>query len=130
MASHPEAVEIFQARYFDSVDRGDWRAACAVMSEDVEWSHISAWKGDDLGFDHSTPELFRDRAQVESLLSKVVPNIVKAGIRHEIEDLVVEGERGAFLCRATSAKKSDVARFMVWFEVRAGAVTRYLMRPL
>jgi ketosteroid isomerase-like protein len=130
MTTRSEALEIFQTRYFDSVDRGDWAAAAATMADDVEWSHISAWKGDDLGFDRSKPDVLRRRADVEQLLAKVVPNIVDAGIRHEIQDLVVEGDRGAFLCQATSAKKSDVAQFMVWFVVEQQTIKRYLMRPL
>jgi hypothetical protein len=131
MVSKTEALQIFQGNYYDAIDDGDAVTAAATMSPTVDWSHIAAWQSDDLGFSLTALDQFNSCEEVRKFLDVAAPNVVKNKLRHTVTDLVVDGDKGSFLCEVTSAKKPDIARFMVWFELdSAGLVHRYVMRPL
>ena len=127
MTTKARALELFQTVYYDSVDRGDMAAAASAYTEDVEWSHAQVWAHHDYQRD-SQPAALRGRAAVEAFLSERRDKLAQARIRHKVRDMVFENGRGAFL-GAVEGEGRELP-FMVWFELRDGLVSRYLLRPL
>src|SRR3954471_21536773 len=88
-----EVRAIFQAGYFDAIDRGDFAAAASIMRDGVNWSHRAAWQQDDLGFLLQALDQFYDRDGVFKFLEISAPRVVSAGLRHD-PGLGFPGRRG------------------------------------
>lgn len=100
----------------------------AVMAfhPDVEWSHSQVWAHHD--FARGEPTQLHGRAAVRELLAARVAELKDAGITHHVRDMIMEGDKGAFI-GAVEGPGPD-RPFMVWFEMTDGLVSRYVLRPL
>jgi ketosteroid isomerase-like protein len=122
MLSKDVAYDLLQRGYYDSINAGDMAGAAAVLHEDVEWSHGPVWG-------QPASELIENlhgRSAVEAVLTGRKQAL--SPLTLEIRDLVVEGDKGAFLADIGDAESRSP--YMGWFELRDGKISRYLVRPL
>lgn len=127
MTTRHRALELLQATYYDSIDRGDMAGAAAAMHEEVLWTHVQVWEHH--GYVRARgPSELRGRQAVEDFLAERRERIAEANIRHKVRELVLEGDKGAFL-GAVEGPGPD-RHFMVWFEIRDDRIWRYHLRPL
>lgn len=119
--------EMFQKVYFDSVDSGDMERAASIFHEDVEWIHTQVWEHDDYRRSKGSDKL-RGRKEVEALLSKRKQEMKRAEIRHVVDDLVLEGNRGAWIGRVEGP--GTPLPMIAWFEIKDDKVYRYTITPL
>jgi ketosteroid isomerase-like protein len=127
MSMKEKAWELLQSTYYDGVDEGDMAKAASALHEDVEWSHAQVWAHHE--FHRGEPSTHRGRAAVQAFLQARVPQLAEARIRHKVRDMVVEGSKGAILGYVRGEDGTEKP-FMVWFEIRDGKISRYLLRPL
>lgn len=127
MASKTRALELLQATYYDSIDRGDMAAAAAAMHEEVLWTHVQVWEHH--GYLRAKgPSELRGRKAVEDFLMERRERIAEASIRHKVRELVLDGDQGALLGAVEGP--GPERSFMVWFEIRDDRIWRYHLRPL
>jgi hypothetical protein len=126
MLAKDAVLSLFQERYYDAIDSSDMAAAVTALHEDVEFNHVQVWQRTDLELGATA---IHGRAAVHAFLDGARAKLAEAGIRHRIDDLVVEGDRGAFTA-AVSDEHGEAAPFLVWFELRDGLVSRYIVRPI
>ena len=64
-------------------------------------------------------------------LNVTAPFLGKAGIRHQVRDMVFEPEtgKGAFLGAVVGSDGTE-APFLAWFELKDDRIYRYTIRPL
>jgi hypothetical protein len=65
---------------------------------------------------------------VEALLKGRKAELRKQNIRHLVQDLVLDGSKGAFLAFVKGGEKE--LGFMVWFELKDEKIYRYIVAPL
>ena len=126
-ATREDAIRLIQHTYYDGIDAGDMARAASALAEDVDWSHAQVWAHH--GFARAEPSGFRSRADVEAFLSERVDQLAEAKIRHRIDTLVMEGDKGAFL-GLVEGPGGETKPFFVWFEIANGKISRYTLRPL
>jgi ketosteroid isomerase-like protein len=127
MATRERALELLQATYYDSIDRGDMATAAAAMHEDVLWTHVQVWEHHGYRRESGASEL-RGRAAVEAFLAERRQKLAEAGIRHKLRDLVLEGDKGAFIGAVEGPGPDKL--FLVWFEIKDDRIWRYHLRPM
>src|SRR5690349_13690043 len=113
MPDKDAVLGLFQAQYYDSVDAADMESAVLALHEDVEFNHVQVWQRTDLELGAST---LRGRSAVRDFLIAARPKLAQARIRHRVRDLVLDGERGAFIA-AVEGEDGNEAPFVVWFEL-------------
>lgn len=127
MSSKQRAYELFQVTYYGHVDRGDMVTATSAFHDEVTWSHAQVWGHHE--FTRGEPTLLHGRAAVEAFLSARVAQLKEAGIRHHVQDMVFEDDRGAFLGKVVGPDGTEKP-FMVWFQLRDDRIWKYTLRPL
>ena len=127
MLSKDKVWEMFQKTYFDSIDKGEMAKAVSVFHEDVEWIHTQVWEHDDYQRDKGIDRL-KGKNEVEALLEGRKTELAKQKIQHRVQDLVLEGNKGAFLAHVKGGEKE--LGFMVWFELKDEKIYRYIVAPL
>jgi hypothetical protein len=127
MSEREHALKLLQATYYDGVDRSDMALATSALHEDIEWSHAQVWAHH--GFQAGKPTQMRGRDTIRAFLEARRDQLVAAGIRHRVDDLVCSDGRGACLGHVLGPDGSRKP-FMVWFELRDHLIGRYLLRPL
>lgn len=100
--------------------------AVSVFHADVVFDHVQVWQRTDLGLGASQ---LHGREAVLQFLTRAKPRLAEARIRHRVDDLVLEGGRGAFRAHV-EGEDGESADFLVWFELEEGQVRRYVVRPL
>ncbi|HEX2793488.1 MAG TPA: nuclear transport factor 2 family protein [Croceicoccus sp.] len=120
------AHHLFQDIYYGHVDKGDMTTAVSALHPDVEWSHAQVWAHH--GFARGEPSAHKGRDAVYGLLSARVDELKDAGITHHVRDMVMEGNKGAFIGAVEGPGPDRL--FMVWFEIEDDLVKRYDLRPL
>lgn len=120
------AFHLFQNVYYANVDRGDMTAATEAFHPEVDWSHAQVWAHHE--FARGNAHRLHGRDTVRGFLAARVQQLREAQITHHVSDLIIEGDKGAFIGTVIGpdAQKS----FMVWFELRDGLIGRYVLRPL
>ncbi len=126
MSDKSQARHLFQTIYYGHVDQGDMDTAVMAFHPDVEWSHAQVWAHH--GFARGEPTQLHGRDSVHAFLAARVAELKDAGITHHVREMVMEGDKGAFI-GAVEGPGPDRA-FMVWFEVKDKLVSRYVLRPL
>ena len=127
MNTRERAYHLLQRVYYDNVDRGLMTAAAAAFHPEVEWSHAQVWAHHEFRQGHA--QQLKGRAAVQALLEARVEQLRDARITHHVREMVMEGDKGAFL-GAVEGPQGELKPFMVWFEVRDGLIARYMLRPL
>lgn len=127
MATRERAMELLQAIYYDSVDKGDMASAASAFTSDVDWSHQQVWAHHEYQ-SHPEATRLRGNAQLEAFLAERKEKLAEARIRHKVRHMVFDGEKGAFLGAVEGPGPEKP--FMVWFEIRDDRVSRYELRPL
>ncbi|GGC40451.1 hypothetical protein GCM10011371_29790 [Novosphingobium marinum] len=120
------AHHLFQDIYYGHVDKGDMDTAVTAFHPDVDWSHAQVWAHHE--FARGEPSHLHGRDAVHALLSARIPQLKDAGITHHVREMVMEGNKGAFI-GAVEGPGPDRS-FMVWFEIADDLVKRYALRPL
>lgn len=126
MNDKAHAHHLFQDIYYGHVDKGDMDTAVTAFHPDVDWSHAQVWAHHE--FARGEPSRIHGRDAVHELLSARIEQLKDAKITHHVCEMVMEGDRGAFL-GAVKGPGPD-KHFMVWFELTDGYVSRYDLRPL
>ena len=126
MTPKERAFHLFQNVYYANVDRGDMAAATEAFHPDVDWSHAQVWAHHE--FARGNAHSLRGRQAVHEFLAARVPQLREARITHHVREMVMVGDRGAFLGAVEGPGATK--EFMVWFELRDGLVSRYTLRPL
>jgi hypothetical protein len=93
MLSKAQVIEMIKS-YYSSVDNLDMTTAVSIFHEDVEWIHTQVLEHDQFVRDKGSDRL-RGKNQVESLLQGRKESLAKLRVRHVLEDLVLEGNKGA-----------------------------------
>ena len=127
MLSKDKVWEMFQKIYFDSIDKGDMAKAASVFHEDVEWIHTQVWEHNEYHRNKGSDKLI-GRDKVQALLEGRRSALAKQNIRHVIQDLVLEGNKGAFLGHVKGHGKE--LALMAWFELENEKICRYIITPL
>ena len=127
MNTKEHAFRLLQEVYYANVDRGRMEAATAAFHPDVEWSHAQVWAHHEFRQGHA--QELRGRAAVQALLDARVEQLRDARITHHVREMVMEGDKGAFL-GVVEGPGGELKPFMVWFEIRDGLISRYMLRPL
>lgn len=127
MADQALVRTLFQDGYYDNIDGQDIDKAVLTMHPDVEFIHTQVWQGGDLrlGSNH-----WHGRTQVRAFLTEAAPRLKDAQIRHKVDTVVVDGDRGALQCHVENRDGADVkAPFLVWFELKDDMISRYIVCP-
>ncbi len=127
MLSKERVWEMFQGTYFDSIDNGRMAEAVSIFHEDVEWIHTQVWEHHGYLRAKGSDKL-KGKESVEALLRGRQVHMAEARIRHVIDDLVFEGDRGAFIGHV-KGPDTEVP-LIAWFEIRDEKVSRYIVTPL
>lgn len=127
MAAHGDVMELLQARYYDGIDSGDMERAAAACTDDIVWSHEQVWAHHE--FERKEASALSGSAAILEFLTARKTQLAESGIQHKVRDLVVDGDRGAFVGYVLGPDGSE-KEFMVWFELRDGLMSRYELRPL
>jgi len=127
MSERELALKLLQGTYYDGVDQGDMALATSALHQDIDWSHAQVWSHH--GFAAGTPTQMRGRAAIRAFLEARREQLAAAGIRHRVDDLVINDGRGAFIGHVLGPN-GEKKPFMVWFELRDGLIGRYWLRPL
>ena len=131
MTDQTGAMKLLQQTYYDGIDAGDMALAASALHPDIDWSHAQVWRHDDLGLGGEPHvQQHHGAAAIRTFLDGVKPHLAAAQIRHRITDLVIDGERGAFLGSVVSRTDDRSVPFLVWFELTDGLMSRYTLRPL
>lgn len=128
MTTRERVLELMQQTYYENIDRGDMVTATSALHEDVEWSHAQVWAHH--GFARGEATVLAGRAAVCAYLSARIEQLRESGITHRVLELIVDGDRAAFIGRVTGPDGITTKDFLVWIEVRDDRIARYLLRPL
>jgi hypothetical protein len=127
MLSRDEVWNMFQKIYFDSIDKGDMTKAVTIFHDDVEWIHTQVWEHDGYRRDKGSDRL-KGRHEAEALLKGRKVDLRRQGVRHLLKDLVLEGNRGAFIGHVKGPGKE--LPLIAWFEIKDDKIYRYIVTPL
>lgn len=125
IATAEDARRLFQERYYDAVDRQDMDAAASAFHGDVEFDHVQVWQRTDLELGASQ---LHGRDAVRRFLGGAQARLAEARIRHQVDEVVLDGDRGALRARV-EGEDGERTAFLVWFELESGLIRRYLVRP-
>jgi hypothetical protein len=126
MLTKAAVLALFQNTYYDAIDSSDMAAAVTALHEDVEFNHVQVWQRTDLELGATA---IHGRAAVHDFLEGAKAKLSEAKIRHRIQELVLDGDHGAFTA-AVEGEDGEAAPFLVWFELRDGLIGRYVVRPI
>lgn len=128
MADKATALRLFQDDYYAAVDSGRMKEAMVAFTDDVEWTHAQVWGPRDPQAPNR-PTWLRGKREIEEFLVARKDNLARANIRHHVQEMIFENDKGAFIgyVQGGDGQKSH---FMVWFEIRDDKIARYLLRPL
>ena len=127
MSTRDLAYRLLQSTYYDSIDKGDMVRACSALHPDVDWTHAQVWAHHQ--FERAEASGFRGRQAIQDFLTARVAQLAEARITHHVDDMVIEGDKGAFLGHV-AGPDGTTRPFFVWFELRDGLIGRYTLRPL
>jgi hypothetical protein len=126
VTSAEAARRLFQEVYYDSIDRQDMQTAVSALHEAVEFDHRQVWQRTDLELGASR---WHGRDEVLRFLTRARPRLAAARIRHRVDDLVFQDDRGAFRAHV-EGEDGERAPFLVWFGLEDDLVRHYIVRPL
>jgi hypothetical protein len=117
---------LLQNVYFNNVDTANAEAAVAALAPDVHWQHTQVWAHD--GHDSRHTDRLAGRDAVHAFLAERVTEMQRIRITHHVDDVVTDGERGAFRARVVGPDGSSKG-FVGWVEVADNRLKRYIVMP-
>jgi hypothetical protein len=127
MLSKNQVMDMFQNTYFGSIDKGEMTKAISVFHDDIEWIHTQVWEHDKYVRMKGSDRL-KGKKEVENLLMERKAALAKENVRHVIQELVFEENKGAFIGHVTGSGKE--LALIAWFEIKDDKVYRYIVTPL
>ena len=121
-----ELHSLLQHRYFDNIDGARPRQAVEAFVADARWQHTQVWAHD--GHDSRYTDRLAGRDKLLKFLSVRVPQMQQIRIRHQVDEVIVSGHRGAFRARVIGADGRALG-FLGWVETRGGRLQSYLVVP-
>lgn len=121
-----ELLELLQNVYFDNIDNARPEKAVQALTENVCWEHNQVWEHD--GHNSHKRDQINGRDSVFEFLNHRVPQMQKINIKHKVQQVILDGNKGAFRAQVVGPDGS-VRPFMGWVELADGKVDRYLVVP-
>ena len=119
-------LALLQRTYFDNIDTGRPERAVEAFHAQARWQHTQVWAHD--GHDSRTTDRLEGRDRLLEFLSARVPEMQKIQIRHEVDDVIVSGPRGAFRARVIGPDGRALG-FLGWVEIEGQKLNSYLVVP-
>lgn len=85
---------LLQDIYFNNIDNANADAAIEAMHPQVRWVHNQVWEHD--GHKSSIKDILNGQEEVKKFLRSRVKETQVEGIIHKVENVVSDGEFGAF----------------------------------
>jgi hypothetical protein len=85
---------LLQDIYFNNIDNADADAAIEAMHPQVRWVHNQVWEHD--GHKSSIKDILNGQDEVKRFLRNRVKETQVEGIIHKVENVISDGELGAF----------------------------------
>jgi ketosteroid isomerase-like protein len=117
---------LLQNTYFDNIDQGDADGAVRAFTDDIAWSHYQVWEHH--GHVRNRADIFRGRNEVHAFLATRINDMQEEGIRHQVNQVIVEGNEGAFRAQVVGVTGKSI-RFFGWVELTGGRISRYMVSP-
>jgi ketosteroid isomerase-like protein len=117
---------LLQNTYFDNIDQGDADGAVQAFTDDIAWSHYQVWEHH--GHVRNRADIFRGRNEVHAFLATRINDMQEEGIRHQVNQVIVEGNEGAFRAQVVGVTGKSI-RFFGWVELTRGKISRYMVSP-
>jgi hypothetical protein len=128
MSIKADALHVIRDLWYAAIDSGRMEDATLALTDDVEWTYQQVRTGRD---PNKPPETYwlRGRREVGAFLAARRDAIVSARSRHEVEQMVFDDDKGAFI-GYVQGQDPTKSYFLAWFELRDAKISRYVVRPL
>ena len=117
---------LLQHTYFDNVDGARAEDAVKAFTPDVHWQHTQVWAHD--GHDARHTDSLHGQDALHDFLAERVKQMQVIRITHHVDEVVTDGDRGAFRARVVGPDGSSKG-FVGWVELRDGLLQRYIVMP-
>lgn len=124
--TNEELRRLLQDTYFANVDSAQASAAVQAFTPDVRWQHTQVWAHD--GHDSRYTDRIEERDALSDFMHARVKEMQLVRIRHQVDETIVSGERGAFRARVIGPE-GDSLGFVGWVELKDNLVSRYIVMP-
>lgn len=121
-----ELHRLLQQQYFDNIDRACSEQAVEAFVDDARWQHTQVWAHHGHDSRHTDRLVGRDRLLV--FLNARVPQMQQIPIRHQVDQVILSGSRGAFRARVIGPDGRELG-FLGWVETRGDRLQSYLVAP-
>lgn len=121
-----ELHTLLQNTYFDNIDSAKPELAIAAFTADVSWQHTQVWAHD--GHNSRHTDCLNGRPALLNFLSARVPQMQVIEIKHQVDEVVVTNNRGAFRARVVGPSGRSVG-FLGWVELNGEQLQRYIVVP-
>lgn len=121
-----ELQQLLQETYFNNVDSAQARGAVQAFTSNVLWQHTQVWAHD--GHDSRYTDRIEGREALFEFMDARVKEMQIVKIRHQVDEAIVSGSRGAFRARVVGPE-GDSLGFVGWVELRDGLIARYMVMP-
>lgn len=121
-----ELQALLQNTYFDNIDNARPEGAVQAFTPDAEWQHTQVWAHDGHSSRHT--DRLQGRDNLLAFLAERVPQMQAIQIKHRVDEVIVDGNRGAFRARVTGPTGRSLG-FVGWVELRDGLLQRYIVMP-
>ena len=125
---HEEKLfHLLQDIYFDNIDTAKADEASEAMHNDVRWVHNQVWEHD--AHKSNIRDAFNGRKEVREFLRKRIVEMQIEGIIHKVENVVYDGQLGAFKANVIGKDKSKKPFFGL-VELKDDKIIYYRVLPL
>lgn len=117
---------LLQNTYFDNIDNARPERAVEAFTPEAQWQHTQVWAHDGHNARHT--DRLVGRAALLAFLSARVPQMQAIQIKHQVDEVIVSAERGAFRARVIGPDGRSVG-FMGWVEISGDKLKTYTVVP-
>lgn len=128
MLTKNDVEEMFSKIYFGSVDVGNMKKAVSILHDDVHWVHTQVWEHDKYLRKFGSDQL-NGKEEVAAFLEKRKESLKALQIRHIVDEILYDGEKGAFIGRVEDPSGKCLPLF-AWFETKDDKISKYIVGPL
>lgn len=124
--TNDELRQLLQDSYFDNVDSAQANAAVQAFTPDAHWQHTQVWAHD--GHDSRYTDQIQGRQALFEFMDARVKEMQVVQIRHQVDEVIVSGNRGAFRARVVGPEGESLG-FVGWVELQGDLISRYIVMP-
>lgn len=117
---------LLQVTYFDNIDNANPAGAVAAFTAGAHWQHTQVWPHD--GHDSRQTDRLQGRENLLAFLRARVPQMQVIQITHRVDEVIVNGDRGAFRARVMGPD-GQTRGFLGWVELKDNLLQSYRVVP-